>query len=162
MHLHSLIRVFDGPSMGIQRSNFSSGGKLRLLSDCLDAQTNLNLCYSHMPTCTLCWIPTQIRSTSLNCLEYKLVLPSQHDWKYVDWDIQNQTKKNKQTCFICLKYSDTHWSMRSPVPGHSFLTKNGFKALSNISGVLIIRMASVSYSYGSMNFSLTWALYQPI
>ena len=54
-HPRSLIRVFDGRFMGSQGSNVSSGGKLRLWSDCADAQTCFNLRCMHMPTCTLSW-----------------------------------------------------------------------------------------------------------
>ena len=46
-HPRSLIRVFDGRSMGSKGSNVSSGGKLRLWSDCEDTQTYLNLHYTH-------------------------------------------------------------------------------------------------------------------
>ena len=42
-HLHSLIRVFNGHSMGSQSPHVSSGRKPRLKSDCADAQTDLNL-----------------------------------------------------------------------------------------------------------------------
>ena len=45
--------------MGSQKTNVSSGGKLRLWSDCVDVQTDLNLRCRHLPTCTLCWIPAQ-------------------------------------------------------------------------------------------------------
>ena len=48
--------VFDVCSMGSSGSNISSGGKLRLWSDCVDAQTDLNVCWRHMSTYTLCWI----------------------------------------------------------------------------------------------------------
>ena len=47
------IRVFIGRSMGSQGSNFSSGEKLRLWSDCADAQADLNLRSTHIPTCNL-------------------------------------------------------------------------------------------------------------
>ena len=43
--------------MGSQGSNVSSGGKLRLCSDSADAQTDLNLCCTHLLSCTLCLIP---------------------------------------------------------------------------------------------------------
>ena len=56
-HPCSLIRVFDGHSMGKQESNVSSGGKIKLWSDCAGARTDLNLRCMHMPTCTLCRIP---------------------------------------------------------------------------------------------------------
>ena len=56
-HLRSLIRVCDGRSMDSQGSSVSIGGKLRLCSDCVDAQTDLNVCCMHMPTCTCSWIP---------------------------------------------------------------------------------------------------------
>ena len=45
--------------MGSLESKVSSGRKLGLWSDYADAQTDLNLSCRHMPTCTLCWIPTQ-------------------------------------------------------------------------------------------------------
>ena len=37
------IRVFDSSSIDSQGFNLSSGGKLRLLSDCVHVQTDLNL-----------------------------------------------------------------------------------------------------------------------
>ena len=46
----NLIRVFDGHCMGSQGSIVSSGGKLRLWSDCVGAHTDLNLRCTHMPT----------------------------------------------------------------------------------------------------------------
>ena len=49
VHLCNPIRVFNGRSMGSQASNVSSDGKLRLCSDCVDAQTYLNLRSTHMP-----------------------------------------------------------------------------------------------------------------
>ena len=55
----SLIRVYYGRSMGSQGFNVSSGGKLRLWSDCADVQTDLNLRCTHMPAYTLRWIPAQ-------------------------------------------------------------------------------------------------------
>ena len=55
-HLHSLLRVFDGLSMGMQGSNVSSSLKL----DCVDLQTDLNLHCRHMSTCVLCCIPAQL------------------------------------------------------------------------------------------------------
>ena len=61
-HPRSLIRVFDGRSRGRHGSNVSSRGKLRLWSDCADAQTDFNLSCVHMPTCNLCWVPAQINS----------------------------------------------------------------------------------------------------
>ena len=42
-HPRSLIRVFDGRSMGSQGSDVSSGGTLRLLSDCVDVQIHSKL-----------------------------------------------------------------------------------------------------------------------
>ena len=42
-------------SMANQGFNISSGRKPRLLSDCVDVQTDLNLYCTHMSTCTLCW-----------------------------------------------------------------------------------------------------------
>ena len=57
------IRVFNGRSMGSQMPNVSSGVKLRLLSDCADAQTRLNHLCTHMSTCTLCCIPGPIMTT---------------------------------------------------------------------------------------------------
>ena len=59
-HLCSLIRVFDGCSMGKQGINVSSGGKLRLTLYSVDGQTDLSLQGTHMPTSTLCWIPAQM------------------------------------------------------------------------------------------------------
>ena len=59
-HPRSLIRVFDVRCMGSQWSNVSSDRKLRLWSDCADAQTDLNLLCTHMPTCTLNWLPAHI------------------------------------------------------------------------------------------------------
>ena len=47
VHPHSLIRVFDGRSVSSQGSNVGSVGILRLQSDCVDAQTDLNLSYPH-------------------------------------------------------------------------------------------------------------------
>ena len=58
-HLRSLIRVFNGRSMGSQGFNVSSREKVRLYSDSVNAQTDLNLCCAHMLTCTLCWISAQ-------------------------------------------------------------------------------------------------------
>ena len=54
-HPYNLIRVFDGCSIGSQGSNIYSVGKLTLCSYCVDAQSDLNLCFKHMPTHTLCW-----------------------------------------------------------------------------------------------------------
>ena len=51
-HERSLIWVFNWLSMGSQGSNVSLGGKLRFWSDCVDAQTDLNLCCTQMPTGT--------------------------------------------------------------------------------------------------------------
>ena len=59
VHQRSLIRVFDASSMGCQGSNVSSGGRLRLWSDCVDTQTGLNLHYTHKPTC-LWWTLARI------------------------------------------------------------------------------------------------------
>ena len=56
-HAHSLIRVFDRPSMGSQGSNVSSGGKVRLWSDCADAWADLNHPCTYMPICNLGWTP---------------------------------------------------------------------------------------------------------
>ena len=42
-HPRNLIRVFGWRTMGRQESNVSSGGKLWLCSDCVDAETDLNL-----------------------------------------------------------------------------------------------------------------------
>ena len=42
----SLVRVFN------RRSKSSQGGKPRLWSDCIDAQTDFNLLCTRMPTCT--------------------------------------------------------------------------------------------------------------
>ena len=53
---HRLIRVLNGCSMGSQGSNVSAGGKLRLVTDCVDGQTDLNNRCTHISTCTLCWI----------------------------------------------------------------------------------------------------------
>ena len=50
-HLHNLIRVNDGHSMDSQRLNNISGGKLKPLSNFVNAQTDLNLRWRHMPTC---------------------------------------------------------------------------------------------------------------
>ena len=47
-------------SMGSQGTNVSSGGKLRLWSDCADAQIYLKFRRTDMPTCTLCWIPAHL------------------------------------------------------------------------------------------------------
>ena len=60
MCIHAVWSVFDKHSMGSQRSNLSSGGKLRPWSDCVEVQTDFNLRCRHMPTCTLCWIPSQL------------------------------------------------------------------------------------------------------
>ena len=51
-HLRRQIWVFDGHSMDSQGSSVSSGGNLRLWSDCVEAQTNLNGRCLHMLTCT--------------------------------------------------------------------------------------------------------------
>ena len=59
-HLVSLTRVFNRSSMGSQGSNVSSVEKLRLWSYCVGVQTDLNLSYMHMQTCTLCWIQAQM------------------------------------------------------------------------------------------------------
>ena len=45
--------------MGRHGSNVSSGVKLRLINYA-DVQTDLNLRCTHMPICTLCWIPDKI------------------------------------------------------------------------------------------------------
>ena len=50
----------DPQSMGSQGSNVSSGGKLRLLSDCVAAKTDFNLRCMHMSSRTLCWIPAEM------------------------------------------------------------------------------------------------------
>ena len=55
-HPRSLVRVFDGRTIASKGSNVSSDGKLRLWSDIVDIQTDLNFHCSHMPTCTLGWI----------------------------------------------------------------------------------------------------------
>ena len=52
-----MIRVFNERSMGSQGSNVSTGGKLRLWSDCGDAQTDLIHRCTQIPPCTLCWMP---------------------------------------------------------------------------------------------------------
>ena len=49
--------------MSNQGSNVLSGVKLRLLSDCADAQTDLNHRCTHMQTGTLCWVPGPIMTT---------------------------------------------------------------------------------------------------
>ena len=47
--------------MGSQGSNVSSGGKHRLIRQLLVcARADLNLPCTHMPTCTLYWIPADI------------------------------------------------------------------------------------------------------
>ena len=48
-HPLSLIRAFDGHSMGSHATHVSSGVKLRL-TESSDVQTDLNLCCTHMPT----------------------------------------------------------------------------------------------------------------
>ena len=63
-HPRSLIRVFNGRSLGSQRFNVSSGEKLVLWSDCADAPTHLNHRSTHMPNCTLCCIPATIECSS--------------------------------------------------------------------------------------------------
>ena len=60
VHLRCLIRAFNGCFMGSKESNDSSGRKLRLWSTCVDVQTDLNIRYKHMSTCTLLVIPAQI------------------------------------------------------------------------------------------------------
>ena len=45
--MHSLIRVFDGYSLGSQWFNVSSCRKLRHWSDGADVQTGKNLCCMH-------------------------------------------------------------------------------------------------------------------
>ena len=55
-HPGSLIRVFDGRSVGTQGSSVSLCIKLRLWSDCAIGQTDLNLHCMHMWTCFLCWM----------------------------------------------------------------------------------------------------------
>ena len=42
--------------MGSPGSNVPSGGNFRRSSVCADAQTDLNLRSTHMPTCTLRWL----------------------------------------------------------------------------------------------------------
>ena len=73
--MRSLIRVFDGHSMGSQEPNVSTGGTLRLWSDCAHPQTDLNLRCAHMPNLYLmmdpgsslswllkvCWLSGQLR-----------------------------------------------------------------------------------------------------
>ena len=54
--------VFDERSMGSQGSNISPAGKLRLWSECVDARTESNLRYTHVPACTLCWTPASAQS----------------------------------------------------------------------------------------------------
>ena len=61
-HSRSLIRVFNERSIGSQGFSVSSGGKVRLCPDSVDTQSDLNFRCMHMPTCTLCWIPAQLRS----------------------------------------------------------------------------------------------------
>ena len=53
-HSRSLVRVFDGRSVGSQGSNVSSG--------CADAQTDLNLRCAHI----LCWLPAKKYSKRIN------------------------------------------------------------------------------------------------
>ena len=60
----SLIRVFDSRFLSSEGSNASSGIKLRLLSDCTDAQTDSIIRCTHMPNCTLCWIRAQLGNSS--------------------------------------------------------------------------------------------------
>ena len=61
--------------MGSQESNISSGGKLRLWSDCVDVQTELNLRNTHMPTFILYWIPAQFDLGGyFEFLEFELTL----------------------------------------------------------------------------------------
>ena len=50
--------------MGSQGSNVSLDRKLRLCPDCVDVQTDLNLCCVIMSTCSLCWSPAQNELTS--------------------------------------------------------------------------------------------------
>ena len=50
-HPYSLIKVSDRQYIDSQGSNVASGGKLRLKSDCRDAQTDLNLRCMAKPTC---------------------------------------------------------------------------------------------------------------
>ena len=45
-HRHSLVRVFDGRSMGSQESYVSSGRKLRLWPDCADSQSNQSILWA--------------------------------------------------------------------------------------------------------------------
>ena len=47
------IRVFDGRFMSNQRSNVSLGGKIRLWSDSADAQADLHIRCTQIPTCTV-------------------------------------------------------------------------------------------------------------
>ena len=72
----SLIRVFDGCSMRSQESNASSGRKLRLWSDNAEIQTDSNLCCTHTPTCTLCWIQDETNLPHPLPFEHSLYLPS--------------------------------------------------------------------------------------
>ena len=49
-HPHSLFKIFDWFLIGSQGSNASSGLKLRFWSDCVDAQTDLNLHRTQLDT----------------------------------------------------------------------------------------------------------------
>ena len=59
--LCSLIWVFDGCSICSQGFNISLGIRLRLCSDCVDVQTEMNLHCICMQTCTLGWIPDHVK-----------------------------------------------------------------------------------------------------
>ena len=68
--MRRLIRVLDGRSMGSQVSNISQGGKLRLWSECVDAQSDSNLRYTHVPACTLCWTPASAQSIKRSWINF--------------------------------------------------------------------------------------------
>ena len=61
LYQHSLIRAFDGHSLGNQGSNIFSGGKLRLQSDNVWMHRLIWIfCCLHMPTCTSYWAPAHL------------------------------------------------------------------------------------------------------
>ena len=68
-HLHRLIKLFEGCFMGSRGSNVSTGGKLRLWSDCSDAQNDMTLLCTYMPTYK--WASTRENLSSGVCEQHR-------------------------------------------------------------------------------------------
>ena len=117
VHMHRLTRVFDGCYMGSQGSSISSAGN-QDWSDCADAQTDLNLRCTHMPTCTLCWIPasSSVRNQLIQVTIFKRGYILVHKviaiWGYNSAPLTLSMLVS--TFFICWLHMQTVWTQIRP------------------------------------------------